>query len=975
MRLIVILFFLLGHVLPLSSQVVTNAGSIYGKVVDENSKLLSDVGVELSSDVIGSVLTKTGPNGSFRVAGLPPGSYSASFTRKGLAEIRQDAIKIAIGSNVELKIIMKPSPTEELSVVGETPLLDTQKTGHATAYSEDYLENIPGGRDPWFVLEMTPGIDSDRYNVAGSESGNQSIFFARGGNDMPIWNHDGINFSDFGGSPAYFNFDSFDEIEIITGGNDASIQTGAVVINLVTKRGGNRWQANGSYYYVTDKFQSDNTPQELIDNPIMNPITGQPAAGANRTDNIREYGLDIGGPLIKDKLFIWGAFRKNEIKQFSIQDLPDNTSITDYNFKTNLNFNAQNEMQFGYLWSTKDKIGREALPGQQAPESLWNQKGMLGITPLPGMWSLQHNWIPNDHTLLSLRYGLYSVSFGFVPPGGKNVPIIHLSAIPRWEQTFFYVSPVEHTNHDINGDLEYFKENLMGGDHEFKFGFVYSHNHARTFSSYGNGVLFEDYYQTTPGGPLTSGLVYAQHYIDSSYSSYQAGVYAGDTYRKDRLTLNLGIRFDRQTAKNNPSAIPAVPGYEQYVGAFDYPGGDPGIVFNDFSPRIGVTVDLKGNGKTILRGNFARYYDTFAPYILAFSDPTITYNGAYFNYVNLNGDREITPDELVDGPSYYGGLDSAEFDLNRFLAKRKYAEDLSNPWTNELIAGLEREIGKDFSIAATYTYRRYGNNFVGIPFGISSDDYLPGGTFHADTPLGTFDVPYYVIDVNHDGTGILTNVKDFQRSYHGVDLTVRKRMHQNFLLSSSLTLQQQKAHYNSHDARAIMPSISFPGRVFAFDPTSVPFLDDQTYAFTGRFGILPFSEWYLKISAYYQLPWEIAIGGFLRYQQGYPLVLSGDFKDPTFDDFYNSNRRIILLEPYGSRRLENKFTLDLRVEKAIDLGTYGRLTGIVDVFNVTNSNTVLRRNTNFRAEGTADFYQIQEIISPRAARFGLRYSF
>lgn len=975
-----LIFFLI--TVSLTAQVATNTGNIYGKVVDERSVPLPGVNVQLESDITPPQSATTGPSGAFRFANLPPGNYAATFNLPGFTEVRQEGLRISVGLNIELKTILKISPVEELMVIGETPLLDTQKTGNESNYSREYLDQIPGGRDPWFVIEQTPGIDSDRFNVAGSESGNQSAFFARGGNDQRIWNYDGVNASDHGDIPGYPDFDSFEEIEISTGGNDASIQTGAVVVNVVTKRGGNRWSGNASYYLVDDRFQSANTPQELIDDPIINPLTGEPAKGSNRTHSIHEYGFDIGGPIVQDTLFLWGAFRRNEIEQFTIQDVPDNTSLTNLNLKANITWNTDHETQVAYLWSDKTKIGREFFPGDQAPEALWDQEGYLGTVPLPGFLNGQHTWIPSDRTMLTAHYAHYGLDWGLIPRGGRDIPIIFLSSIPRWENTFFFVSPHEYSGEDVSTEVNHFKEDWLGGDHEFKFGFAYSHTNTGVFSSYGNGILLYDYNQIEPGGPLTTGLLVAQHYVDVKYSEDRLGFYLSDTYRKDRLTLNLGIRFDHQTGRNKPSSIPAVPGFDQFVGPFDYPGGDPEIAFNDISPRAGATFDLTGDGKTILRGNFARYYDAYDGNLAAFSNPTSVYNGVFFEYANENGDRTITPDEIVSGPQYYGGLAGPEFDLDAFLAKRKYADDIANVWTNEVILGIEREAINDLSLAATYTYRRYGNFWKAVPFGITAADFVPAGTFHADTPLGTFDVPYFVLGFDHDGTAIAANVKDYLRTYHGLDLAARKRISRNFLLNGSLTLQRQKAHYNGDDSLALQPFITFPGGTHAFDPTNLPFLNDQTYAFSGRQGIQPFSEWNLKMSGYYQFPREFGVGAFLRYQQGYLYVLSGAVIDPTQQTFYNSPVHRFFVERSGSRRLDNKFTLDLRVEKSFSAEEKGRLTVILDMFNVTNSNAALRRNgvigtlqPNNTLKATTNFNQIQEVLSPRAIRFGIRYSY
>src|SRR4029077_8587430 len=171
----------------------------------------------------------------------------------------------------------------------------------------------------------------------------------------------------------------------------------------------------------------------------------------------------------------------------------------------------------------------------QAQETLWQQGGTNTITP--GLWTGQHTWIPNDHTIVTGRYGYIGNGFTLIPNGGKDKPMVYLSAIPRWEDTLYYVSPIDRPSHDVTIDANYYEENRLGGDHEFKFGFEYKTDKLHTFSSYGNGVNIVDYYQTTPGGPLTSGYLYAQHYIDGHVKIDRTSFYATDTYRRDKLTL------------------------------------------------------------------------------------------------------------------------------------------------------------------------------------------------------------------------------------------------------------------------------------------------------------------------------------------------------------------------------------------------------------------------------------------------------
>src|SRR4030095_10993563 len=114
------------------------------------------------------------------------------------------------------------------------------------------------------------------------------------------YNVDGINETDpisIGASSQYFDFDSFEEIQVASGGNNAAVQTSGVVLNIVQKRAGNKWAGNASGFFVNHSLQGDNTPEELV-------AAGVPRS--NRINEVWEYGFDIGGPIIKDKFFAWG---------------------------------------------------------------------------------------------------------------------------------------------------------------------------------------------------------------------------------------------------------------------------------------------------------------------------------------------------------------------------------------------------------------------------------------------------------------------------------------------------------------------------------------------------------------------------------------------------------------------------------------------------------------------------------------------
>jgi hypothetical protein len=551
--------------------------------------------------------------------------------------------------------------------------------------------------------------------------------------------------------------------------------------------------------------------------------------------------------------------------------------------------------------------------------------------------------------------------------------MLYFARIPRYEDTSFVINPIDRPAHDIKLDLNIFKENLPMGDHEFKFGFEYKTSALRTTSSYGNGMFIVDDMQTELQGPLTQGTLFVQHQIQRDETVHRSSFYVNDTVRKDQLTLNIGFRFDHQSGEIQSSRVPAVNGFESILGPINISGFDPGISLNNVAPRIGAAYDLTGDGKTVLRGSFAVYYDHFDSRYLDFFNPAGWPNGAAYSYSNHNGDRVLSSDELSN-LSFFGGWNGSSFEL----AKRHLAGAFHNSRTIEFSAALERQLLRDFYVEVAYTYRRYVDPASFVPLGIGPEDFTLGGIFKRDTPIGEFSFPYFVLSREHDGVGTLNNLDDYSQRYHGMEIHLRKRMSHNFMINSILLFQWQRASYDGGDSISyIFPDGGLFGSWQSFNPTGIPFVDNKLYGYSsegaGKSGQFPYSEWTLKVGGTYLFPKDISAGCFVRFQQGYPYVLMTALPGTTFDKLYGITGPVLsLVEPLGSRRYENVFTLDLKLDKAWDLGSYGRLNTTIDLFNVTNSNAVLRRNRDILS---MTFNSIQEVNLPRLIRFGIRYSF
>ena len=219
---------------------------------------------------------------------------------------------MATGSSVPLKIALSiAGVSTQVQVTGEAPVVDTKKMTTSTNVSVEELQSIPSSRDPWVVLQTVPGVIVDRVNVGGAESGQQSNYQAKGaaGSDN-TWNIDGIAVTDMaatGSTPTYYDFDMFQEMQVTTGGADVMSVTPGVQLNMVLKSGTNTPHGSTRIYFENEDLQSNNMPADLAAS-----IGGTSGKG-NRMHQYKDYGFELGGPILKDRLWAWGAAGKTHV--------------------------------------------------------------------------------------------------------------------------------------------------------------------------------------------------------------------------------------------------------------------------------------------------------------------------------------------------------------------------------------------------------------------------------------------------------------------------------------------------------------------------------------------------------------------------------------------------------------------------------------------------------------------------------------
>ncbi|MFP5284789.1 MAG: carboxypeptidase regulatory-like domain-containing protein, partial [Thermoanaerobaculia bacterium] len=380
---------------PVSAQLQT--GSIHGAVMGEDGTALPGVTITLTG-VGAPQVQVTDAQGRFRYLGLSPDVYTLKAELDNFVPLERTNLDVSVGRNTDIELTLAAAGFEETVnvVADEAPLLDPRRIVPESIVSRDEMDRVPTARDPWAILSTVPGVRSDRINVGGNESGQQSNIVGPGSlGTQTVWSLDGMVITDMsavGSAPGYFDYDSFEEMQITTGGSDASVATGGVVLNMVTRRGTNEWRGSARYLAGDDGTQSDLDLDsgELGKAGPWNQNTPQGALKqGNRIVEVTDYGAEIGGPIVEDRFWFWGSYGEQQIGLLTVSDFSDDSTLEDWNLKLNGQVTPSNSAT-GFFWqSDKIKLGRNAGP-LRPQETTWNQ-GDFG--PDPTAWKVEDTQI------------------------------------------------------------------------------------------------------------------------------------------------------------------------------------------------------------------------------------------------------------------------------------------------------------------------------------------------------------------------------------------------------------------------------------------------------------------------------------------------------------------------------------------------------------------------------------------------------
>jgi len=970
----------------------TATGNVYGKVTDSSGAVLPGSNVTIAGEA-GSRSTVTGTNGEFRFLNLDVGSYTVTAGLTGFSKGSR-TVTVVSGQSLDVTIGLKVGGlTDVVEVTANSDLVDVKKRGTSAVLSNQDLKDVPNSRDPFSIVTQVAGVLVDRVNIAGNENGQQVSFTAKGSQTADkVWTMDGLVITDMaatGASPGYYDFDAFQEINITTGGGELNMQTGGLGVNLVTKRGTNAFHGGGRYLVSDKGLQSSNLPDSLRNDPRLLGGTGECEAeggpnafrdSGDHINNIKDYGFDLGGPIIKDKLWFYGTYGKQNLKICRFSGTADDTVLPSYNAKLNWQVTSKTMASAFYFQSAKQKFGR--APGFAVPETdtmLWNQKGFATEGGLPyGLWKLELNQTFSPNFYMSAKAAYYDQGFTFASRGdaAKSYTLDYESGSAIGSVYAYQTARPQKT---ANVDGNYFFSG-MGGNNELKFGFGYRKATTSSVSHYNGNQINAEYYGAGTGGGRNIGYITRDKVV--AYGGTYASAYLGDVFTKNRFTVNVGIRIDQQKAKNLPSTAPANVSFPARLPAIEYTGSDNLFDLTDISPRLGFSYALDEKRKMVLRGSFARYGAQLAYGNVTTENPL---GNSIIGYAwnDTNGDKFAQPNELNTSVATFSSGVDPNNPGSAAAGPNKIDRNLENRYDNEFILGLDRELGANLAVGGALTYRK-SSGFQWLPRlaapcpSATDCAIIPASAYTANAPLSaTRDGVLYTAAPTYSPNAALvaaggggrfrTTQPGYNQQFKGIELTLNKRMSNKWSGKVAFSLNDWTEHFEGQPLNNSVTTTNASGSPTRTDVN--PLVDGgQVSILSGGSGKASFYssfKWQIYMNAFVRLPWSLDLAGAVFGRQGgtFPISINAAAgADGT---------RAALVGNVDDQRYDDLWNLDLRLARTIKVNRVSvTLSG--ELFNVLNNDLVMSRARN---AGSATFGRVEEIISPRVVRLGARLSF
>ena len=930
----------------------STTASIIGQVTDESGGVLPGVTVSATSPALQVPVVSgvTDANGEYRLTPLPIGIYAVEYELSGFGTVRREEIRLTAGfvakGDAVLKVGGRP---ETITVSGAAPVVDVTSTTVTHQMTQEALQAFPTTRNGFIgLLNQSPGVRSN-LDVGGSGMNAGVSVRAYGQGGEPVYLLEGVYTpspnSSSGGS-NYFDYTMFEETQVQTMGADANMPTRGVLLNMIVKSGGNDFHGSTTWHQTNDRFQSNNIDAALAARGIRQ---------GNEIQTRWDVAADVGGRIIRDKLWFYvGGRKRGEVQSIPGYVLPDgkpggSDQRTDY-WTGKLSYQMSKANRFVGFYTRSHKFDINVANQFVAWESRTH------FHPWVHTGKVEWQTTPTNSLVANVLFGIWELNTGlFNSHSDKLATLDRATQQVTGEWTQARQGQPQGRKH-LKADVAWYRPDLIGGNHQFKVGVDrWASNVAGSFIAESR---FSPNYQLVfnNGSPLqlVTWNIPSHPREEGTYFS----LYAQDSWTIGRrVTLNLGLRYAHDRGYVPPGCRPAAdpPASELFPAAcFD------GIEFNTWNPitpRVRVAYDVTGDGKTGIKGGWGRFVHmrSIGAEETAPADPLGRVT-ATFRWRDLNGNRAYDPGEVnfdPNGPDFVSRVGA-------FTSVPNPNE--REPYTDEFSITVDRELIANMAVRATGVYTRnsdiYRNlNILRPPEMYSNPvtrpdpgpDGLVGTVDDPGTSITYYEYPAAVAGARFEKF-MLTNDPDVKQTFKTIEFLLNKRLSNRWMATSSYSATK----LNNPLVKGLNPSESSPPIYAAdADPNAEIFAADRSW------------EWLFRTQAAYYFPGEVMVSATVSHLSGTPWARQVLFTGGVLSSI------TVRAEPIGTRRLPHRNQVDLRVEKTIRLTGRQRLELRANLYNLLNSNAVLRQ---VELSG-ARFMTPTAIMPPRILEFGVAFSF